>query len=487
MVKKKQLFILIKSLSKAEKRYFKLSCRQAEAASNYLKLFDAMDAQKEYDEEAIRKKFKKEAFCKQLHVTKNYLRQHILKSLRNFHGQISKDAELKDVLRNAEILYHKELYPLCHGELKKAETIARTFEINSGLAEIIGWKRKLEQAMHSQHYTRFTELLHEQEQAIDAMHNTNLHWQHAVNTSHTVMSNTASVGKKVKSAQAATLENAQTLEAKVLCYNTSYLTSLRNGLHDKAEQSLTDLLNLLEKHPHRIQEDPAIYISSANNLVSYLVFSKQYDKAIALINRSRVLYENAMQQHEKKSLLKQILRTYNIELEIYRDKKAFEKNWPFIEHIESFITRHVTKIPSDYLLSFWFQLANIHFMRKDFDRSLKWINQILNTRIQNIRTDLQVHARMMNLLIHLEQDNLFVLRYFVDSTRRYLKKVKQMRSFEQTLLNFFSKVGQTPKFEHKDRFKELQQQLFFTNAEQVPANVLDYIDYKSWIEGKLTR
>lgn len=485
MAKKEHLFILIKSLSKTEKRYFKLSCKQAETVSNYLKLFEAIDAQKEYDEKTIRKKFKNEAFCKQLHVTKNYLRQLILKSLRNFHGKISKDAELKDALRNTEILYHKELYPLCHAELKKAEAIARSYEINSSLAEIIGWKRKLEQAMHSQHYSRFTELLHEQEKVIDAMRNTNRHWQHAVNTSRTTISNTTAKGKKIKIIKDATLENAQTLESKVLFYNTSYLTSLRNGLQDKAEQSLIDLLNLLEKFPHRIKEDPAIYISSSNNLVSYLVFSKQYDKAIALINRSRSLYENVMQQNEKKSLLKQILRTYNVELEIYRDKKAFKENLSFIKHIESFISRHTAKIPTDYLVSFWFQLANIHFMRRDFDQSLKWINQILNTRMQNVRTDLQVHARLLNLMIHLEQDNLFVLHYFVDSTRRFLKKVKQIQPFEQTLLSFFSKIGQTPGFEHKNRFRELQQQLFPSNADQVPAETLDYIDYKSWIKAKL--
>jgi hypothetical protein len=484
MIKKEQLFILIKSLSKAEKRYFRLSCRQAETASNYLKLFDAMDAQEEYDEKAIRKKFKKETFCNQLHVTKNYLRQLILKSLRNFHTRISKDAELKDALRNVEILFHKELYPLCYGELKKAETIARAFEINSGLSEIMSWKRRLEQALNSQQNNALIELLCEQEKAIEAMRNTNLHWQHAVNTSRAAISNTASDRRKIKNSRTATLENAQTLEAKVLFYNTAYLTNLRNGLQDKAEQALTALLTLLESFPHRIQEDPAIYISSANNLVSYFVFSRQYDKAIALINRSRVMYENAMQQHEKRSLLKQILRTYNIELEIYRDKRSFEQNLTSIKHIESFITRHVAKIPADYLLSFWFQLANIHFMRKDFDQSLKWINLILNTRFQHVRTDLQIHARMMNLMIHLEQDNLFVLRYFVDSTRRFMKKAKPIQPFEQTLLGFFSKIGQTPKFEHKDRFKELQQQLFSSNPHQIPAEIMDYIDYKNWINGK---
>jgi hypothetical protein len=487
MRKKTQLFDLIKSLSKAEKRYLKLFCRQFNNGSNYLRLFEVIDAQKEYDEAAIRKKFKKEIFCKQLHVTKNYLHHLILKSLRNFHSQLSKDSELKDTLRNIEILYHKELYDHCAAELKTAESIARDYEINSGLAEVIAWKRKLAQARHSQQYNLFLALLTEQEKVIGAMGNTNLHWQNAVQTSYTAISNTAPAKKIISGNKKATLDNAETLEAKVLYFNTSYLTEIRNGLHDKASKTLTDLLDLLEKYPHRIQEDPAIYISSANNLVSFFVFTKQYEKAIALISRSRVLYEKAIQQHQKKSLLKQLLRTYNIELEIYRDTRSFEKNLPFIEHIESFISRHLSKIPHEYLVSFWFQLANIHFMRKDFDRSLKWINSIMNARFLPTPSELQVQARMLNLVIHLEQDNLFVLRYFTDSTRRFLKKIKQVQPFEQILLTFFSKIGQTPKYEQKDRFRELQEQLFSAGNELVPASVLDYIDYKKWIEEKLKR
>lgn len=486
MVKKGQLFVLIHSLSKTEKRYFRLFCRQSAGNSNYLKLFEAIEAQKEYDEVAIRKKFRKEKFCDQLHVTKNYLHQMILKSLRNFHSAISKDSELKDLLRNVEILFHKELYDLCEAELKKAKAIATSFELNTALAEVISWQRRLAQTRHSQHFSHFIDLLAEQEKVIGAIDNANLHWQNAVRTSYMVMSNTGKA-KSFSKTDLATLENAPTLESKVLYYNTAYLTAIRNGLHDKAEKALSDLLVLLEKYSHRIKEDPAIYISSANNLVSFFIFSKQYRKAIELINRSRSMYEMAMQQHQKKSLLKLLLRTYNLELEIHRDTRTFENNPAAIDHIETFITKHVAKIPDDYRLSFWFQLANIHFMKKDFDRSLKWINQILNARLPATRADLQVQVRMLNLIIHLEQDNLFVMRYFVDSTRRYMKKIKQVQPFEQILLTFFSKMGQTPRFEQKDRFRELQQQLFPGGNPIIPETIFDYIDYKKWIEEKLKR
>ena len=55
-----QLHKLIKSLSKPEKRYFKVfSSRHIIGdENNYQTLFDAIDKQEEYDEEKLMKKFK---------------------------------------------------------------------------------------------------------------------------------------------------------------------------------------------------------------------------------------------------------------------------------------------------------------------------------------------------------------------------------------------------------------------------------------------
>jgi hypothetical protein len=69
------LFILIKSLTKSEKRYFKRFCTiySKERQNNYLLLFNAIAEQKEYDELQIKSKFRNEKFVKQLNVLKVYL------------------------------------------------------------------------------------------------------------------------------------------------------------------------------------------------------------------------------------------------------------------------------------------------------------------------------------------------------------------------------------------------------------------------------
>jgi hypothetical protein len=205
-----------------------------------------------------------------------------------------------------------------------------------------------------------------------------------------------------------------------------------------------------------------------------------------LIRKAKLVYETWHVTSENRTLLKQILRTYNIELEISRDTKAFKENADFIESTEAFVKANVNKIPKEYLLSFWFQLASIHFMRRDISHSLQWTNRLLNSRSKDIRTDLQIQARMLNLMIHLEQKNLMVLRYYVDSARRYMKKVKQVQPFEEVLLKFFIKIGRIPLLEYKEAFAGLKHQLFPENGESlVPEDVTGYIDYREWIDGKL--
>ena len=92
MKKPDDLFKLIKSLEKAEKGYFKkfAQTHNKGAEHQYLKLFDAIDQQLEYNEPDLLKKFKSESFVKQLSVTKSYLWDLILKSQRAYRAQSSK-------------------------------------------------------------------------------------------------------------------------------------------------------------------------------------------------------------------------------------------------------------------------------------------------------------------------------------------------------------------------------------------------------------
>ena len=100
-----ELFDLVKSLSKSEKRFFKLSSSLQTGEKNYLQIFDAIEKQSSYDEAALKKQFAKETFVKHFPSEKNHLYKTILKSLRGFHADNSINSVLKQEIKNVEILY----------------------------------------------------------------------------------------------------------------------------------------------------------------------------------------------------------------------------------------------------------------------------------------------------------------------------------------------------------------------------------------------
>ncbi|MCF8434678.1 MAG: hypothetical protein K9G37_09415 [Crocinitomicaceae bacterium] len=52
-----ELYKLIKSLTKSEKRFFKLSSSLQSGDKNYLKIFDFIEGQGKYDEDALKEEF----------------------------------------------------------------------------------------------------------------------------------------------------------------------------------------------------------------------------------------------------------------------------------------------------------------------------------------------------------------------------------------------------------------------------------------------
>ena len=168
-----ELFKLIKSLSKSEKRFFKLSSSLQSGDKNYLKIFDFIEGQAKYDEEELKKAFKKETFIKHLPSEKNHLYKLILKSLRSYYSEQSVSSLLKQEIKNVEILYNKALYKECEKFVSRAKQVAREHEKFYYWYELISWEKKLlEEAYESGEFsTNLDALVAEEEEVIAKLRN----------------------------------------------------------------------------------------------------------------------------------------------------------------------------------------------------------------------------------------------------------------------------------------------------------------------------
>jgi tetratricopeptide (TPR) repeat protein len=358
-------------------------------------------------------------------------------------------------------------------EIGKAEKLAQKTEDDLVLLEILNWKRKLSQSQSPGASTLIT-IVEDQASALKRLNYHNELWKELVRP-------TKSASELIEDSAKST-----TLSAKVLSYHIRYREAIRLGKSVEAKTSLTELVSKLEKHPDRINEEPSIYFSTLNNLISYLVFTGEIDQAIESVDKAKSFYHNIERLRKDKGNFRLILRTYNIELEIYRDTESLSNAAKLIQEIQLMLSDHKGKVPESYLVSLWFQFAYIYFLRKEFRQALHWINQILNSEFAHERMDLHLQTNLLNLMVHLELRNFFVMRYFVASAKRFFSRNKALLPYHKIVLAFFTKISGMPEGEHRQMFQQLNAQLF-SNPDTIPKKELDYINWRKWILNKSER
>ena len=147
---KDALFILVKSLSKSEKRQFKLYVGRlgVNADAKFLALFNLLDKSKRYDEKAILQGvIVKKA---QLSNLKAHLYKQILVSLRLNPVNQNIRVQIREQLDFATILYQKGLYKQSLKILEKAKSVAIDNEEKNVAYEIV----ELEKIIETQYITR---------------------------------------------------------------------------------------------------------------------------------------------------------------------------------------------------------------------------------------------------------------------------------------------------------------------------------------------
>jgi hypothetical protein len=275
------------------------------------------------------------------------------------------------------------------------------------------------------------------------------------------------------------------LQSQVLHYHMLYSLHFIKGNIEEAEKRISGLIKLLEQDPDRIKEDPHSYVTAIGNKIGLYLSAKRWGEIPELLDKIRVVPEKYNLKSESRFTLRLWLRVFNVELEMYRDSRQLEKGIALIAEIQQFIEKRQKAIPADYILLFYYQFANIFFLKKEYSKSLRWLNEIINSNFGDTREDIQSYARILNLIVHFELNNIIVLRYAVDSCRRFLKKKKiEMRSGKKLLsklLNLFANLSHAFPEEYQAVFKKAYAEIFPSEALETQ----DYIDIKGWVEEKI--
>jgi len=487
---------LIRSMSKPEKRYFKIyASRHSSEKNNYMKLFEAIDAQKEYDEEKIVTRFQKESFINKLPIAKARLFDTILRSLDAFHANSSIDAQLKRQLHFAEILYKKSLYDQCARMLESAKRLAVKFEKYSSLSEIFHWQKKL---IEKDNYSGHSEgdlqkILQDDARIAERIKNFNDYWN--IKSRLFVLLNqkgkvrTHEELKKFKKIIDNTLLQK---ESKALSADTKYLFHhiysafyFGTGNYRQSYQHLQKNVSLIESNTELFKEEPNLYFSLLTNTIYVGSRLKKYDEVFNNMKKLKAIPDTLETKGNEDLDIKLFSSAFSIEITLYIALGEFEKGIQLVPKIEAGLLRYEEKLSPVRKAYFYFNIAVLYFGSEKYSTALKWINRLLNDQSINESQDIHCFAEIFNIIIHLELKNQDLLPYVVKSLQRYLNSRNRVYKFETIFLEFSNRlITASPKDEQKF-YKKFHDDLVLLSKDSFEKTVFEYFDFISWTESKL--
>ncbi|HAT63952.1 MAG TPA: hypothetical protein DCS66_05035 [Flavobacteriaceae bacterium] len=493
-VSKDHLFDLIKSLSKSEKRQFKLYAGRlgVNEGAKFMELFDVLEKLSVYDEHEILKH--KNIQKKQLSNLKAHLYKQILISLRLNPVHQNVRLQIREMLDFATILYHKGLYNQSLKLLDKAKSVALMNEEKNTAYEII----ELEKVIESQYITRSISNRAD-ELTIEAKNVSQL------NVLASKLSNLSLqlYGIFLKKGYVKSDEEYQVItnyfNARLPKFNIEKIGFREKLWLYKAylwySFLIQDFLScyryalkwteLFFENPNMIVLNPVFFIRGEQYLLEALFFIGDIPRFKEALHR----FEETLQQDDfpsrenVQSLV--FLYLYSHKMNLHFMEGTFKEGLELVPEVLKGIKAFEDKIDEHHILIFYYKIACLYFGVGDNRKCILYLEKIISNKSLEMREDLLCYSRILNLVAHYEAGDDYHLERLIKSTYKFLIKMEDLYQVQKEMIKFLRRLGEIYPHEIKNEFKKLHSKLKELEEDPYERRSFLYLDIISWLESNM--
>ncbi len=494
------LFNLIKSLTKAEKRYFKMHASLQKGEKDYLLLFDEIESQvaqhKEeealgYDEAMLKGRLKNKISQSQFHVMKNYLTGLILKSLRGLREKSNIEEQIATLMSEARLLEQKGLYEMCLKKLETLKAACLKYERYTTIIEVL----EMERILYARTSTnmiedRLEKTKAEMDRYVHLIQNTLAYSDLRQRMLAFYRRDNRARSESAQQKLAAMLDEAllqdegmpATFQSKISFYHAWAMLSFMQGDLIAANKYYKSLSNVWIGYPHFKEEYPSTYIIYTSNYLVSCHMAKDYGPFEQLLEElkgtpTRSLYEEA-EAFQNICFLEQL---YFMNKEIFGQAAAtVAKAKSLATEIENGLKKHGNKIVKSRELSIIHNSVVMFFALGLYDEVLHWVSKIQSSNSTDQRKEVQLFARLVQLLIYTEKGEHLYIDNAFKAFEYHLKKEDKQHDFEGKVTYFLKQIA-ARKQDKKTIFTQFKEELKRFESQKLPGHE----EISIWVESKL--
>ncbi len=491
---KDNLFVLVKSLSKSEKRQFKLYVGRlgVNEDSKFLMLFNILEKLPKYDEATILRNgiVKKQ----QLSNLKAHLYKQILISLRLNPSHQNLRIQIREQLDFATILYHKGLYKQSLKILDKAKALAITYEEKNIAYEII----ELEKIIESQYITRsISNRADELTIQAKELNRQNLLASKLSNLSLQLYGLFLKTGyvkndeeyKRVTKYFNDRLPkydiNELGFREKLWLYKSYLWYSFLIQDFLSCYKYSKKWVDLFYANHDMIKLNPVFFLRGNQYLLEALFFVRHHDKfKKALSDFESITQEKWFPKDDNVESLT-FLYLYINKFNLHFMEGTFHEGLPLVNEVLEGIKKHKTRIDEHHIMVFYYKIASLYFGIGENKKAIEFLDKIISNKSLQMREDLLCFSRILNLVAHYEAGLDYNLDALIRSTYKFLIKMQDLYEVQKEMIKFLRGLGDIYPHEIKKEFIKLLKKFKEFEDHPYEKRAFLYLDVISWLESKI--
>jgi len=470
---RESIFELIQSLTRSEKRYFKLyASRHASIENNVnIKLFELIDELDHYDEQLIFERLQGDACLNRFVITKKRLYDLILASLDAFHASTSVDAQLYRLIHSADILRSKCLHDQSKKVLRSAAKLANKYERKAICIEISQKLKSLLETMEC-----------DSAEIRQLCENENLLLTDLKQMNEILIRLNGDQGVDLSEQMRRAFSLDRDVSQRVLNNNLEVAATLRSGNMQHAVVRLQNSLETYEENSHLISEHPLSYLRVLAELGHLQLRMGHWDEAqISLLKLEN--YQQALiclDHPELCRYLELVVSRMTLEQKVRRGQLDSTS-----EELSRLLTLASNELHTEHRAVIQMLVAGIFLNSSELSKARKLLNKVIDRGVKNRKNEAwKGCALVMKLIIELETEPAHFVIQSVKSIRRQLIQTNQCTSSVKLFLSYAQKITKAVHpVQKQELWKELSEELL-TSAPPQEHFDLVYFDLRSWALSK---
>lgn len=491
------LFFLVQSLTKSEKRAFKLYARRSQGDGDllYLTLFDIIDKMKTYEESTVREKIGRITNASFSNL-KKHLYEQIMISLRLLKRDRQQNIKIREYIDFAYVLYGKGLHMQALEILGKAKKLSTKHYNDFSLLTII----EFEKMIHSRHITRSKtepiKLLIDESITLSAKVSARVNLSNIRLELHKLYIERGHIdsAEERDSLMSFFSQKMQAIDPSLLdgleliYYYQSYVWYYY--ILDKFDQCLVYSLKWVEAFKESMElqlRDIDLYMRGYH----YVLTSAFNIKDVKTYEINLTELEKLRQdKYSKLNLNSQIVSfqyVHNGRMNLHFLQGSFEEGLINIPNTQRRLKRYQNKLDIHKVMIINYKMAWMYLGAGDPEKPKTYLSYIMNMTDKSLRNDIQCYARLMHIMASYDAEDYSNINKLTKQAQKFVQKVGFQNVVVEYTLDIILEISMAPLLDRKSIFIKGFEKLLEYSKIDLERRAFIYLDILPWFHSKVNR